>query len=96
MNINLENIALNGELVFTTVSHIAPKFVEQIQQSSANIFEVNMKNVSKADSSALALMLEGIKCAFKAGKKLSYHNIPTNLLNLAKFCSLEDLILNKE
>ena len=96
MNINSDDINLNGELVFTTVSHIAPQFVAQIQQSSALVVEVNMSNVSKADSSALALMLEGLKCALKLDKKLSYKNIPTNLLNLAKFCSLEDLILNKE
>ncbi len=92
----LDNINLSGELVFATVSKITPGFIEKIQKTAAKHVKVSMKNVTKADSSALALMLEGIKCALRDGKKLTYQNVPTNLLSLAKFCSLEGLILNKE
>lgn len=91
----METIELNGALSFSTVNEKKPSFLMAIQMSQAPTIAVSMKNVQKADSAGLALMIAGVRFAKKCGKTLSYFNVPTHLVALASFCQL-DFIIEKE
>ncbi len=51
-----------------------------------------MRSVAKADSAGLALMLEGVRFAKRHQVVLSFQDVPKQMVQIAKFCCVGELL----
>jgi phospholipid transport system transporter-binding protein len=84
----MSELLLKGQLLFSTISEKKPPFLRAIETSQERNIVVSMKEVTKADSAGLALMIEGVRFSKKHGKSLVYCDVPKHLNSLATFCQL--------
>ena len=82
---------LSGVLNFTTVPGVWPLLARRIRQSKRLV--VSLAGVEKANSAALALLLEGLELARHSGCALEYSDMPQELLELARVSNVETIIL---
>ncbi|MBA3581647.1 MAG: STAS domain-containing protein [Gammaproteobacteria bacterium] len=73
---------LAGELNFVSVAELCEK-IQPLLAAHA-LITINLVNVTQANSAGLALLLEWLKRAALAQKKLQFKNIPVNLKNIAE------------
>ena len=85
-------IYLDGDLIFSTVASKRKSFLAAIHDISTKKVVVDLTKVVQADSSALSLMLEGIRTAKRSGKFLQYQGTPNYLLKLAMFCRVDGIL----
>jgi len=82
--------ALEGELGFRTVTRLDREarraFADQRE------LEVDLAGVTRCDSAALALLLEWVGRAHRAGVALRFRNLPSALLSIAAISEVEDLL----
>jgi phospholipid transport system transporter-binding protein len=77
-----ENVLkLTGPLTMDTITEIYGKGL-QLQEGTANLV-VDFARVEAVDSSAVSLMLIWLRTAKSKNVKLSFINVPGNLLSLA-------------
>ncbi len=88
----MTHIELVGDLVFASVTKKRKQFIKAIEQGPNRDLVVDMHQVTNADSSALALMLEGRRVAKQNAKVLCYQKVPQKVLKLAKFCRLDKIL----
>ena len=81
---------LSGILDFSTVPDVWPSLARKIGQSRR--LSVSLAGVEKANSAALALLLEGLELARKSGCELEYRDIPRELLELARVSNVEAIL----
>ncbi len=92
--LNNEKWNVEGELTFSTVSSLlkqSKSFWKEIEK-----IDVDFSNVTKADSAALALLLEWKRFANKHDKSISFSSLPRQLLNLIKISHLGEMLAIKE
>ncbi len=82
---------LSGVLDFSTVPGVWPLLARRIRQSKR--LTVSLAGVEKANSAALALLLEGLELARNSGCALEYSDMPQELLELARVSNVETIIL---
>ena len=82
---------LSGVLDFSTVPQVWPALARRIRQSKR--LTVSLAGVEKANSAALALLLEGLELARNSGCTLEYSDIPRELLELARVSNVEAIIV---
>jgi len=54
--------------------------------------EVDLAGVSESDSSGLALVIEWLRLARLAGKKIHFANLPEQMMALARISEVDDLL----
>ena len=81
---------LDGDVVF---AHASQLLKDSLSLNLHNAAIVDFANVADVDTSALSLMLEWERRAIAEQKKISYINLPANLLSLAKLYDVESLIV---
>lgn len=82
---------IDGELTLDTVAAV----YRQVQQAASqgwHLTELDLGGVTRVDSSGLALLLEWQSLAKRAGRCISIHAAPTDLLSLAALCEAADLL----
>jgi phospholipid transport system transporter-binding protein len=81
------------DLSFETVLQELNRFKRLLHNNQSAAFGVDLSQVSHCDSAGLALLIE-IKrlCAIKKNK-LMMQNVPNQLLDLAEFCGVKQLLL---
>lgn len=89
-------IYLQGDLLFADVNYKKKPFFADIIKSEANCIDVSMEKVGKTDSAGLSLMIEGVRLAKKHHKQLKYVGVSEQLLSLAKFCRVDNLLLGND
>ncbi|GMR03793.1 MAG: hypothetical protein BMS9Abin22_297 [Gammaproteobacteria bacterium] len=80
--------AISGLLTFETV----PEFLSRTStwlSSGPEMITIDMKNVSKADSAGLALMVEWLRQAREAKRRIRFVNIPEQLNHLIRVSGLQ-------
>jgi phospholipid transport system transporter-binding protein len=82
---------LSGVLDFASVPEVWAALARRIRQSRRLV--VSLAGVEKANSAALALLLEGLELARDSGCELEYREIPGELLELARVSNVEALLL---
>lgn len=82
--------ALQGELSFASVPELLTRSQHQIDFSSQ--INLNLKDIHHADSAGLALLLEWLDLAHKAGGQISFSQLPEALLDIAKVSNAEALL----
>ena len=81
---------LNGDVVFANASQLLK---DSLRLNLYQTAVVDFANVTVVDTSALSLMLEWERRAIAEQKKISYINLPANLLSLAKLYDVESLLV---
>lgn len=54
---------------------------------------VDFHNVTESDSSGLALLLEWLRLARKAGQKIRFEEVPEQIMALARISEVDDLLI---
>ena len=85
---------LSGVLDFATVPEVWPSLAQKIKGSRRLV--VSLAGVEKANSAALALLLEGLELARSSDCELEYRDIPQELLELARVSNVERVILGEQ
>ena len=82
---------LQGELSFATVGSLLERYHDTFDSAPTVI--IDLSDVKHSDSAGLALLIEWLRLAKRAGKKLSYSNLPPQLLALARLSDVDDLLV---
>ena len=78
---------IEGDLTFFTLNKKTIKSLD-LSNATKNV-SIDLKKVTVADSAGLALMIEWIKHSKLHSTKLTFKNIPQQLLTLAKLSDLD-------
>ena len=84
------NWLLQGELGFDSVAGV-------LRHSGAMMtgvarLEVDLRDVSRADSAGLALLVEWLRESEYAGNEIAFINVPDQLLSIARVCGLDEIL----
>jgi len=82
------NYTMKGNLVFSTINKATLSLLNFQQAPSA--ISIDLAQVGKIDSAGLALLIEWIKFSRAHQVKLSFINIPAQLIALAKLSYIEE------
>jgi phospholipid transport system transporter-binding protein len=80
-----------GSLGFTTVSALLAQGSAAIDAGHVAVMDLGA--VTSSDSSGLALLIEWLSVAKRAGHALRYENVPTQIHQLARLSEVDGLIL---
>ncbi|MBF0265999.1 MAG: hypothetical protein HQL46_12070 [Gammaproteobacteria bacterium] len=100
IHINENEFKLSGNLTTQTVGYLlkdeTKKFVDCIKKESDNKLDINLQEIIKSDSSGIAFIIELIRLAHTYHKEIIFHNVPEQMLAIAKLSSVDELLLNKK
>lgn len=85
-----ERLSVAGTLDFTTARDVLGQVAPVIAATPS--LTVDLKDVSRSNSAGLALMIEWLALATRAGHSLRFANVPNGLVQLARVCQVERLI----
>lgn len=80
-----------GELSLETVPGLLERGAE-IMGRGARAVELDLREVTRADSAGLALMIEWMRAAHRHHKNIVFRNVPPQILAMAKISGLEDIL----
>ena len=81
---------LRGELSFTTVPDVRRVGLETFD--AGDEIRLDLSAVSRADSAGLALLIEWLRYARQTNKTVHYLNMPTQMLEIARTSSLDEIL----
>jgi phospholipid transport system transporter-binding protein len=76
-------LAVRGALTFATVSDLYPQSEGWIRDSAGPV-TVDLKDVRRADSAGLALLVEWLRLARAGGRELRFINVSEQVRSLAR------------
>jgi len=83
---------LGGDLTLAWVGPLRDLGRGLLAASKGAELHVDLKGVTRADSSGLALLVDWLAWARTAGRTLRYSNLPAELLALARLSELDSLL----
>jgi phospholipid transport system transporter-binding protein len=83
-------VYLGGELSFATASRLLEQMKGHLPGEGDLILDLT--GVTRADSAALALMLEWLDQARRQGRPIRFRGVPQALLNIARFSNVLNLL----
>jgi phospholipid transport system transporter-binding protein len=84
------NWLLQGELGFDSVADVL-RHAGAMMTGKARL-EVDLRDVSRADSAGLALLVEWLRESEYAGNEIAFINVPDQLLSIARVCGLDEIL----
>jgi len=81
---------VDGELSLDTVSAVVEESGRLF--SSVQQLDIDLIDVTKADSAALALLITWMRNAKEANQTISFRNLPPQMLAIAKASSLDSIL----
>jgi len=81
---------LEGELGFASVPAVLLHPGAEI--TGTLDIEVDLKGVTRADSAGLALLVEWLRESERAGQRITFVNVPPQLLSIARVCGLDEIL----
>jgi phospholipid transport system transporter-binding protein len=84
-----DRMLLSGEVTYQTVTGL---LAQGPAAQGGGVAAVDMGGVTRADSSALALLLEWLRAAGRSGVPLRVANLTPDLISLARLYGVEDLL----
>jgi phospholipid transport system transporter-binding protein len=82
---------LEGELSFASVGQALRKTAKLFAAPQQAVFD--LAGIAKADSAGLALLLEWLRRAGRAGVELHYANVPRQLLAMAQVAGVDGILI---
>jgi ABC-type transporter Mla MlaB component len=86
-------IRVKGELTSATVMNALSQFASECKSLPRWI--IDFTQVSKVDSTAIALLVELKRNAQKKNRAISFIYLPSSLLKIARLSQVEDLLTGK-
>jgi phospholipid transport system transporter-binding protein len=83
---------VSGELSFATVGALLTEFTERAASSPPKVLDLS--EVTRTDSAGLALLIEWVKQTKQA--PITFHNLPVQMLNLAKVSGVQEMLTHAE
>jgi phospholipid transport system transporter-binding protein len=84
---------LSGQISFGNASAVLRRGEEAFAELAA--VTVDLAGISHIDSGGLAVLLEWLRGARQAGRRLRFESLPAQLLAMARICGTEDLLLDR-
>lgn len=84
-----DRLLLLGEVTYQTVTGL---LAQGPAAQGGGVAVVDMGGVTRADSSALALLLEWLRAAGRSSARLRVENLTPDLASLARLYGVEDLL----
>ena len=81
-----------GPLVFATAVAACAHGLALLASTAGGEFEIECSGVTASDSAGLAVLLEWLGAARRAGKRLRYTQLPAGLLALSRISEVETLL----
>ncbi len=93
VSINAENgrFVVSGELNVRSV----PGLLNQTQglfKGGDGAIDIDLQQVSRADSSGIAILLEWMRTARRGNRPIHFHNVPPQLQAIAKVSGLDQIL----
>jgi phospholipid transport system transporter-binding protein len=85
-------MALAGSLTFATARSALDLGERTISAGRGEALEVDCAGVTAADSAGLAVLLEWLRAAKIAGRRLRFSHLPPGLVALARISEVEQLL----
>lgn len=82
---------IDGELTLDTVADVYRQ-ADQTASRGQYMTSLDLGGVTRVDSSGLALLLEWQALANRAGRRITIHDAPGDLLSLASLCEAGELL----
>lgn len=84
-------VAISGPMTLDSVPHLYRE-AQTTFNGRRPVTAVDLAGVSRADSAGLALLLEWQAQSTRRDRKLEFHNVPDDLLRLARLCAAQELL----
>ena len=84
-------ICLEGELSFATVGGLLREAAPLLEKGTDRLL-LDLKDVKRADSAGLALLLEWVAQCRRQGRPILCQHLPESLLDIARFSNVLDLL----
>ena len=81
---------ISGILDFTTASDALNQVTRLVSEHA--VLDIDLANVTRSNSAALALLIEWLAQAQRENHKVTFHHIPDGLRQLAGVCQVDGLI----
>jgi phospholipid transport system transporter-binding protein len=81
-----------GPLTFASARRACELGIAALAQAAAARLEIDCRGITSSDSAGLAVLLEWLSVAQRAGRSLRYAQLPPGLAALARISDVEDLL----
>ena len=81
-----------GPLTFASARRACELGVAALAHAAAASLEIDCRGITSSDSAGLAVLLEWLSVAKRAGRSLRYARLPQGLAALARISEVEDLL----
>ena len=85
-------VVVIGELTFATARNARQLGVTVLEGSDARNFVVDCKGVTRADSAGLAVLLDWLAWGRRKSRAVSFENLPTSLVAIARISEVDGLL----
>src|SRR5262252_1213862 len=85
-------LSAEGPLTFTSACRAYESGVAALGRATAAKLEIDCRGITSSDSAGLAVLLEWLSLAKRAGRSLRYTQLPPELAALARISDVEDLL----
>jgi len=85
------HFTLKGELTFATVVGVWKDSQPRLARATGKVV-IDLRQVSRADSAALGLLVEWLRLGARKGVSLSFRHLPPDLATMASAYHLEPLL----
>lgn len=90
LDTNKQIIQVGGELSFATVNAVLSQTKNMFE--SVTYLNIDLAAVTRSDSAGVALLIDWMRTAKDASKKIVFHNIPAQMLEIASASGLDELL----
>lgn len=84
---------ISGELSFASVPLLLDEGERKFLAAADGCITVDLKGVSRTDSAGLALLVEWMRRMRQRGHEITFANVPSQMLALARLSGLERVLL---
>ena len=85
-------LSAQGPLTFASARRASALGTATLTQAVATKLEIDCRGITASDSAGLAVLLEWLSVARRAGRSLRYAQLPPGLAALARISNLEELL----
>ena len=85
-------LSAEGPLTFASARRASELGAAALAHAAATKLEIDCRGITASDSAGLAVLLEWLSVARRAGRSLRYAQLPEGLAALARISDLEELL----
>jgi len=90
--ISTGHFRIKGQLSFNSVHDLWQDHKQELFEQQSDTLDIDFSQLSRSDSSGLALLLEWYREATQKGKKITFSNLPEQMFHMVEICALDDFL----